>query len=159
MKIVRGECVGSVKVMSTADGKATQRWAVDTSVSVPRVHAGHSHHSIVKEAIGERKVHLSGHALAETYAVLTRLPNVQLTARQVAELIDDDFLVPLVLSPQTFIQAHQEFSKLGITGGAVYDGLVGLAARESGATLLTMDTRASATYDALGVKTEMIAVT
>ena len=45
----------------------------------------------------------------------------------------------------------------GIAGGAVYDALVALAAREHGAALATRDARARGTQDAVGV--EVIVVT
>jgi predicted nucleic acid-binding protein len=47
-------------------------------------------------------------------------------------------------------------SRLGIAGGAVYDALVALAAKEHGAALATRDARAWP-YDAVGV--EVIVVT
>jgi len=135
-----------------------KRWAVDTSVAVPRLLESHPNHELVKQVIGNRKVHLSGHALAETYSILTRLPNVSLDAKQVAQVIDKNFLPVFLLPSKAFASIHQKFADRGIKGGAIYDGLVGLAAKENGATLLTMDTRASATYDALGVEVEIIAV-
>ena len=48
-------------------------------------------------------------------------------------------------------------SRLGIPGGAVYDALVTLAAKEHGAALATRDARARGTDDAVGV--EVIVVT
>jgi toxin FitB len=39
-------------------------------------------------------------------------------------------------------KVHATFSRLGIAGGAVYDGLVALAAKEHGAALATRDARA-----------------
>ncbi len=42
-------------------------------------------------------------------------------------------------------------SRLGIAGGAVFDALVALAAKEHGAALATRDARARGTYDAVGV--------
>ena len=53
--------------------------------------------------------------------------------------------------------AHREFARRGIAGGATYDGLVAVAARERGAVLFTRDARARWTYEALGVRTEMVA--
>jgi hypothetical protein len=41
---------------------------------------------------------------------------------------------------------------LGILGGAVYDALVGEAAARAGRRLLTRDTRATRTYDLIGVE-------
>ena len=52
--------------------------------------------------------------------------------------------MPIQLGPATF--------RLGIAGGAVYDALVALAAKERGAALATRDARARNTYDAVGVK-------
>jgi predicted nucleic acid-binding protein len=43
-------------------------------------------------------------------------------------------------------------SGLGISGGAVYDALVALAAAEHGAELATRDARARATYETVGVR-------
>lgn len=45
---------------------------------------------------------------------------------------------------------------IGITGGAIYDALVGEAARVHGARLLTRDLRARRTYDLLGVEYDII---
>jgi hypothetical protein len=47
---------------------------------------------------------------------------------------------------------------LGITGGAVYDALVGEAARINNRTLLTRDLRARRTDDLLGVRHTFVAV-
>ena len=52
---------------------------------------------------------------------------------------------------------HTTLSRLGIAGGAVYDGLVALAAKEHGVALATRDARARGTYDALGVKVLLVA--
>lgn len=47
---------------------------------------------------------------------------------------------------------------IGLTGGAVYDALVGEAARTHGCTLLTRDLRARRTYELLGVETRWVDV-
>ena len=44
----------------------------------------------------------------------------------------------------------------GLAGGAVYDGLVGAAAREHGLLLVSCDRRAEPTYRALGVSYELL---
>ena len=49
-------------------------------------------------------------------------------------------------------KVHATLSRIGIAGGAVYDALVALAAREHGAPLATRDARARGIYDAVGVK-------
>ena len=58
--------------------------------------------------------------------------------------------VPLVLSSSR-TRKPDTLSRLGIAGGAVYDALVALAAKEHGAALATRDARARGTYDAAGV--------
>ena len=45
---------------------------------------------------------------------------------------------------------------VGIAGGAIYDALVGEAARINECVLLTRDMRAKRTYDLLGVSYELI---
>jgi toxin FitB len=47
---------------------------------------------------------------------------------------------------------HAPLGRSGVAGGAVYDALVALAAKEHGAPLATRATRARGTYDAVGVK-------
>jgi hypothetical protein len=50
----------------------------------------------------------------------------------------------------------RELAGLGISGGAVYDALVGAAARQHRRTLLSGDARARPAYEALGVDIEVI---
>jgi hypothetical protein len=59
---------------------------------------------------------------------------------------------PLVLSAGHAREVHATLSRIGIAGGAVYDGLVALAAKEHGARLATRDARARGTYDAVSVQ-------
>ncbi len=100
---------------------------------------------------------LSGHALAETYSVLTRLPgDARVDPADAVLLIDENFEF-LPLGARAARAAHREFARRGIAGGATYDGLVALAAREHGADLVTRDARARSTYEALGVNTQVLA--
>lgn len=62
---------------------------------------------------------------------------------------------PLVLSSSR-TRKPDTLSRLGIAGGAVYDALVALAAKEHGAALATRDARARGTYDAVGVAVIMV---
>lgn len=101
---------------------------------------------------------LSGQALAETYSVLTRLPgDARLSAEDAAHLLDARFTTPLTLSGQAAQRVHVTLSRLGIAGGAVYDGLVALAAKEQGVALATRDARARGTYDAVGINVIVLA--
>jgi toxin FitB len=126
--------------------------AVDTSVAVPLLVRSHQHHADVVRWWNGQELALSGHALAETYSVLTRLPgDARLAADDAARLLDARFAAPLVLSADAAQKVHRTLSRLGIAGGAVYDALVALAAEENGTALATRDARARGTYDAVGV--------
>ena len=132
--------------------------AVDTSVAVPLLVRSHQHHSVVARWWDGQQLTLSGHALAETYSVLTRLPgDARLSAEDAARLLDARFEPPLVLGGPGAQDVHNTLSRLGIAGGAVYDGLVALAAKEHGLALATRDARARGTYDAVGVKVILVA--
>lgn len=90
--------------------------------------------------------------------MLTRLPgDARVDPADAVELIDENFPEPLQLGVRAMRAAHREFARLRICGGATYDGLVALAAREHGAVLVTRDARARSTYEALGVDTEVLA--
>ena len=132
--------------------------AVDTSVAVPLLVRSHHDHPDVVRWWGGQEVALSGHALAETYSVLTRLPgDARLAPADAARLLNARFGPPFTLSRSLARKLPDTLSRLGIAGGAVYDALVALAAKEHGVTLATRDARARGTYDAVGVT--VIAVT
>ncbi|MEZ0367033.1 PIN domain-containing protein [Mycobacterium sp. pUA109] len=133
--------------------------AVDTSVAVPLLVANHQHHAEVAAWARGRTLCLSGHSLAETYAVLTRLPgDARVSAPDAVQLIDDNFVQPLVLSARAARSSHRECASKGVTGGATYDALVALAAREHDVPLATRDARARSTYEAVGVVVEQVPV-
>jgi toxin FitB len=131
--------------------------AVDTSVAVPLLVRSHQHHADVVRWWGGQELTLSGHALAETYSVLTRLPgDARLSAQDAARLLDARFTTPLTLTGPAAQKVHVILGRLGIAGGAVYDGLVALAAKEHGVALATRDARARGTYDAVGVNVILV---
>jgi toxin FitB len=131
--------------------------AVDTSVAVPLLVRSHQHHADVARWWTGQELALSEHALAETYSVLTRLPgDARLSAEDAARLLDARFTTPLTLSGSRAGKVYATLSRLGIAGGAVYDGLVALAAQEHGLPLATRDARARGTYDAVGVKVILV---
>ena len=132
--------------------------AVDTSVAVPLLVRSHHHHAAVARWWGGQEVTLSGHALAETYSVLTRLPgDARLAPADAARLLGARFSVPLVLDSSHARKLPGTLSRLGIAGGAVYDALVALAAKEHKVALATRDARARGTYDAVGVEVIVVA--
>jgi predicted nucleic acid-binding protein len=132
--------------------------AVDTSVAVPLLVRSHRNHAAVVRWWDGQQVALSGHALAETYSVLTRLPgDARLAPADAARLLTDRFAPPLLLSGARARKLPDTLSRLGIAGGAVYDALVALAAREHEVALATRDGRAKGTYDAVGVEVIVVA--
>jgi toxin FitB len=132
--------------------------AVDTSVAVPLLVRSHRAHAAVARWWDGQQVALSGHALAETYSVLTRLPgDARLAPADAARLLTERFAPPLLLSAARVRKLPDTLSRLGIAGGAVYDALVALAAREHEVALATRDGRAKGTYDAVGVEVIVVA--
>lgn len=134
------------------------RCAVDTSVAVPLLVASHEAHEAVRLWATDRSLLLSGHALAETYSVLTRLPgDARVSSSDAVVLIDENFARNLVLPSEVASVAHRDLARLGISGGATYDGLVALAAHRHDLVLATRDARARPTYEAVGVRVAVIA--
>jgi len=131
--------------------------AVDTSVAVPYLMRSHPQHAAVRAALAEKNLRLTGHSLAETYAVLTRLPgDARVSPPDAVRLIDETFGAPVIISVDSSAIVHRTLAALGIAGGAVYDGLVAMAASQHGLTLLTRDSRAAATYSLIGVRIDVV---
>ncbi len=127
--------------------------AVDTSVAVPLLVQTHQAHGAVVRWWDDREIALSGHAVAETYSVLTRLPgDLRVAPADAARLLSERFAQPLLLDPDVALRLPDVLAQLGIAGGAVYDALVALAAAGHGADLATRDARAKMTYEAVGVR-------
>ncbi len=125
---------------------------VDTSVAVPIVLADHEAHDETIDIVRDQRLGLSGHAWFETYSVLTRLPpGVRRSPEVVQALLRSNFPADRFLDAAACSALPAELSRLGIAGGAVYDALVGAAARAHGLPLLSRDRRARATYEKLGV--------
>jgi predicted nucleic acid-binding protein len=125
--------------------------AADTSVAVSLLVQTHTAHAGVVRWQAGRELALSGHAVAETYSVLTRLPgDIRLAPADAARLISQRFVSPLVLGSDTSDRLPDVLARMAIAGGAVYDALVALAAVEHGARLATRDGRAKDTYEKVG---------
>ncbi|MEA2167435.1 MAG: hypothetical protein QOF76_735 [Solirubrobacteraceae bacterium] len=126
---------------------------LDTSVAIPLLVQTHQSHAAVVSWWAGRPVALAGHALAETYSVLTRLPgDLRLDPAAAADLMARRFERPLMLSDSTAASLPTVLSALSVAGGAVYDAMVGLAAVEHDIQLATRDARAQATYHAVGAR-------
>jgi toxin FitB len=132
--------------------------AMDTSAAIPYLVRSHPAHIATRRQMAGRAAVLTAHSLAETYAVLTRLPgDARLLPLDAARIIAAAFGEPISPEPDTTNRLPEILAGLGIAGGAVYDALVALAAAAGGATLVTRDARAIATYSAVGAMTEIVA--
>jgi len=130
---------------------------VDTSVAVALVTADHEHHEATLTAIGGRRLGLAGHAVFETFSVLTRLPSAARRPPEVvAGLMAENFPDSRFLSADGAAALVPRITSARIAGGSVYDALVGAAAREHGIVLVTRDRRALATYRVLDVEVEVL---
>lgn len=126
--------------------------AVDTSAAVALIMSSHVAHRAVRRRLRGKDLVLTQHSLAETYSVLTRLPgDARVAPADAVRLIDANFGPPALVPGATAASVPKMLAELNIVGGAVYDGLVGLAARANDLPLATRDLRAAATYDALSV--------
>ncbi len=136
---------------------SAERFAVDTSVAVAALDAGHAAHAACRGVVRERRPALAGHAAFETFSVLTRMPgSLGVDAPTAAAAIAAVFPEVAWLEPSAATALLSRIGSIGITGGAVCDALVGEAARTNDRRLLTRDGRARRTYELLGVDFELI---
>ena len=132
-------------------------WLADSSVAVPALLASHVAHIQVQDQLAGRVLSLTAHAALETYSVLTRLPgDARLSLDDASTLIAERFDSIIALAADQAGLLIRTLSHKGIGGGAVYDALIGLTAQQAGGTLLTRDSRARATYLAVGVDHEIL---
>lgn len=131
--------------------------AVDTSVVVAAFASWHELHGAAA-AVLDRRARLPAQCALETYSVLTRLPPPhRAPAGLVREFLEEAFPDPyLTLATERYGELIEVLARTGIVGGATYDALVGVSARDAGATLVTCDRRARTTYERMGVAIEFV---
>ncbi|MCB9430132.1 MAG: PIN domain-containing protein [Actinobacteria bacterium] len=122
---------------------------LDTSVAVALLVSDHSAHERTIAQLPQGSLGLSGHAVFETFSVITRLPNHRVSPAMAHTLISENF--PRSIAYRETLEDLDEISRASLAGGQVYDALVALAARSVDRTLLTRDERAMPTYLAMGV--------
>jgi predicted nucleic acid-binding protein len=132
--------------------------AVDSSVVVAAFASWHEHHAVARKALAA-KPRLIAHAAIESYSVLTRLPPPHRAQPSlVHSFITERFTDPFLVLSET---GHQELLAFAaanqILGGPTYDALIAVTAAEHEATLLSLDRRAAATYEAVGATVEHLA--
>lgn len=133
------------------------RAVADTSVIVAAaLQSGAGHHES-RAAIRTSDAAASGHAWVESFSVLTRLPrDVRLSGSDAARVLEAVVPTTRVLSADEQLEFARWVKEGGVVGGAVYDALVGWAAKCAGVPLLTRDARALPTYRSLDVEIMLI---
>ena len=131
--------------------------AVDSSVVVAAFASWHEAHASAAAALA-RRPRLPAHVAFESFSVLTRLPPPHRAPADVAA----QFLAvrfpgaPLTLPGSAHLALVGLAARAGLAGGAIYDALVAATAKHADATLLTRDRRALSTYEAVGVRVELL---
>jgi predicted nucleic acid-binding protein len=144
--------------MRTAtDAEGRQVALLDTSAAVALVVEDHDAHVATLDAVRGRRLGLAGHAWFETYSVLTRLPaGLRRSPADALRLLAGNFPASRFLGEAEAADLGGELAGLRVSGGAVYDALVGAAARQHRLPLVSADARARPVYQALGVDIELI---
>ena len=144
--------------MPTAtDAEGRQIALLDTSAAIALMVEDHEAHVATLDAVRGRRLGLAGHAWFETYSVLTRLPaGLRRSPADALRLLASDFPASRFLGEAEAADLGGELAGLRISGGAVYDALVGAAARQHRLPLVSADARARPVYEALGVDVELI---
>jgi predicted nucleic acid-binding protein len=126
------------------------RVAADSNVLVAATQADHPRHAAAIAALesvldGNDILVLPVHSLVETYSVLTRLPPPARLAPSIAMGSIRNFVAQgevVSLSSVRVLELLDHGAATGITGGRIYDKLIGTTAVEAGAeVLLTFNAR------------------
>ena len=120
------------------------RYLCDTSALIAAVSSWHEHHDRTCVEIERRKrsneeLVIAAHSLAETYAVLTRLPApYRLRAADAIALIESNWRdTPIMhLAGAEMWNALQEAQRRAMIGGQMYDVLIAVAALKAGASAI-----------------------
>lgn len=126
--------------------------AIDSSIAIAAFGEWHQDNGRAR-AVLDAGAALPAHALLETYSVLTGFPPPHRAAPHLVEAwITDRFDHILAPPPAPALRALvATLAAAGRSGGAIYDGLVALTAKLAGATMVTLDVRATSVYKLVGV--------
>lgn len=130
----------------------------DASVLIAGADHHHKHHKSVEPtlvAVRERG-QVIAQSLNECFLALT-CTGAATPRAALAYLEQFTANPPIGIAPADHPAALRELAELGVSGGALYDGLVALAAREANKPLFTNDPRAVHTYDRCGVEYSLVA--
>ncbi len=116
------------------------RVLLDSSTLIAAMLPDHPHHAQAHRWLAQAKAEafdfiVSGHSIAELYAVLTRLPRKPrigpaAALRLIQENVTSHATVA-TLSGDDYISLVESLSQAGISGGAVYDAVIAKAAESA----------------------------
>ncbi len=130
---------------------------LDTSSAIALMVEDHEAHAATLQAVRGRVLGLAGHAWFETYSVPTRLHSgLRRSPADVGRLLAHNFPASRFLAEAESADLGSELARLGVSGGAVYDALVGAAARQHHRPLVSGDARARTLYEVLGVEIRVV---
>lgn len=130
--------------------------ACDTSILIPLIAPWHPDRGAVLKRAADISA-IPVHALLECFSVLTRLPPPHTTPVAAAAAVLEALpFQPIALSATQQRELIAACAAHRISGGAVYDALVGMTAASNDLPLLTRDARARRTYDALKIEYELV---
>jgi len=120
----------------------------DTSVLIPVFQSYHLHHKSsidLFRKFSQRQACCGAYSLAEVYSALTRMPPSHRFRPEQAMLFLSDIqsrLSLITLEPDEYFQAISDLAAMGVTGGAIYDGLLARCALKAKAEFIyTWNTR------------------
>lgn len=142
--------------------RAATAFFVDTSCIIAAVCAWHAHHAAAADEIDRRLgarelLATAAHALAESYAVLTRIPAPhRLSPADALALLEGNFIdgaKVVALDAAGYRSLLRRAGRDGISGGRTYDAVIAeCALKAKAATLLTFNARHFADLEAAGVR-------
>jgi predicted nucleic acid-binding protein len=135
--------------------------APDASVLIPGYVVEHRFHASAQATVGavRDEGRLIAHTMAESYSVLSSPSGVyrvgpDKVVAYLGELLGDS--APIQPRPDTYSEAIELLAANGRGGGAIFDALIALAARDAGAELVSFDRRAAAIYDLCGIEVRLL---
>jgi predicted nucleic acid-binding protein len=111
----------------------------DTTVLVAALLPDHPHHARsfpVFASATRKQAACAAHSLAEAYSTFTRYPGKERMSAEAASLVVQEIeqrFTLVRLDGDEYCAAIRRMARLGIVGGAVYDGLVAECALKAGA--------------------------
>jgi len=142
--------------------RAATIFFVDTSCIIAVVCAWHTHHAPaaaeIERRLGARELlATAAHALAESYAVLTRIPAPhRLSPADALALLEGNFIENarvVALDAAGYRSLLRRAGRDGISGGRTYDAVIAeCALKAKAATLLTFNARHFTDLEGVGVR-------